>query len=70
LNFKDRIQIAQYLADRKHPWTLICVTEDPVMAAVCDRVLLMKDGEIIFDGSFEEVQKTKDFERVFRSNLV
>jgi ABC-type bacteriocin/lantibiotic exporter with double-glycine peptidase domain len=70
LNFKDRIQIAQYLADRKHPWTLICVTEDPVMAAVCDRVLLMKDGEIIFDGSFEEAQKTKDFERVFRSNLV
>jgi ABC-type bacteriocin/lantibiotic exporters, contain an N-terminal double-glycine peptidase domain len=70
LNFKDRIQVAQYLADRKRPWTLICVTEDPVMAAVCDRVLLMKDGEIIFDGSFEEAQKTKDFERVFRSNLV
>lgn len=70
LHFKDRIQVAKYLTDRDRPWTLICVTEDPVMAAVCDRVLLMKDGEIIFDGSFEEAQKTEDFDRVFRSNLL
>jgi ABC-type Na+ transport system ATPase subunit NatA len=52
------------------PWTLICVTEDPVLAALCDRVLILKEGEIVLDGSFEEAQKSKDFERVFRSNLV
>ncbi len=70
LNFRDRIGIAQFLADRMQPWTLICVTEDPVLAALCDRVLILKEGEIVLDGSFEEAQKSKDFERVFRSNLV
>lgn len=70
LNFKDRINVAQYLAKKDQPWTLICVTEDPVMAAVCDRVVLLKEGEIIFDGSFEAAQQTKDFTKVFRSNLI
>ncbi|HLP94494.1 MAG TPA: ATP-binding cassette domain-containing protein [Saprospiraceae bacterium] len=70
LNFKDRINVAQYLAKKDQPWTLICVTEDPVMAAVCDRVLILKEGEIIFDGSFEAAQQTKDFTKVFRSNLI
>ncbi len=70
LNFKDRINIAQYLTSKENLWTLICVTEDPVMAAVCDRVLFLKEGEISFDGTFEDAQKTRDFEKVFRSNLV
>jgi ABC-type bacteriocin/lantibiotic exporter with double-glycine peptidase domain len=70
LNFKDRLNIAQYLTDKNKPWTLVCVTEDPVMAAVCDRVLIMKQGEVIFDGPFEAAQQTKDFDRVFRTNLV
>jgi ABC-type bacteriocin/lantibiotic exporter with double-glycine peptidase domain len=70
LNFKDRLNIAHYLTDKTKPWTLVCVTEDPVMAAVCDRVLIMKEGEVIFDGPFEAAQQSKDFERVFRSNLV
>ncbi|MFN0035664.1 MAG: peptidase domain-containing ABC transporter [Saprospiraceae bacterium] len=70
LNFKDRISTAQFLTEATQPWTFVCVTEDPVMAAVCDRVLILKAGEIVFDGSFEAAQKTKDFEKVFRSNLV
>lgn len=70
LNFKDRLGIAQFLTDRKQPWSLVCVTEDPVLAALCDRVLILKEGEVVLDGSFEEAQKSKDFDRVFRSNLV
>jgi len=70
LNFKDRLNIAHFLTDKTKPWTLVCVTEDPVLAALCDRVLIMKEGEIIFDGPFEAAQKTKDFDKVFRSNLV
>ncbi len=70
LNLKDRLGIAQFLTDRNQPWTLICVTEDPVLAALCDRVLILKEGEIVQEGSFETIQKSTDFEGVFRSNLV
>ena len=70
LNFKDRLGIAQFLTAKTQPWTLVCVTEDPVIAALCDRVLILKEGEIIQEGSFETIQQSKDFDRVFRSNLV
>jgi ABC-type bacteriocin/lantibiotic exporter with double-glycine peptidase domain len=69
LNQRDRLQIAQYLTDKKHPWTLICTTNDPVLAAFCDRVLVLKNGEVVFDGTFEDVQKTTHFEKVFHTIL-
>jgi ABC-type bacteriocin/lantibiotic exporter with double-glycine peptidase domain len=67
LNQRDRLQTAHYLTDKKHPWTLICASDDPVMAAFSDRVLVLKDGEIVFDGTFEAVQKTLHFEKVFHA---
>lgn len=70
LNFKDRISIAQYLTAKDKSWTFVCVTEDPVMAAVCDRVLILKSGEITFEGTFEEAVRSKEYEKVFRSNLI
>lgn len=70
LNFKDRLRIAQFLADKSQSWTLVCVTEDPVLAALCNRVMILKEGEVAFDGTFEEAHRGKDFEKVFRSNLV
>lgn len=67
LNQRDRLQIAHFLTDKKHPWTLVCASEDPVIAALCDRVIVLQDGAIVFDGTFEEVQKTVHFERVFHA---
>lgn len=67
LNQRDRLQIAHYLTDKKHPWTLVCASDDPVMAAFSDRVLVLKDGEIVFDGTFEAVQKTVHFSKVFHA---
>jgi ABC-type bacteriocin/lantibiotic exporter with double-glycine peptidase domain len=69
LNFRDRLRIAQYLTDKKHPWTLISAGSDPVLAALCDRVIILKKGEIVFDGTFEAVQKTEHYIRVFRTTL-
>lgn len=69
LNFKDRLHIAQFLTDKAQPWTFVSTTSDPVLAALCDRVLVLKKGMILFDGSFEEVQKTEHFSRVFRTSL-
>ncbi len=70
LNFKDRLGIAQFLTAKTQPWTLVCVTEDTVIAALCDRVLILKEGEIIQEGRFETIQQSKEFDRVFRSNLI
>jgi len=69
LNFRDRLRIARFLTDRSHPWTLISVTEDPLLASMCDRILVMQDGNIVFDGDFDTLQKTKHYERIFRTNI-
>jgi ABC-type bacteriocin/lantibiotic exporter with double-glycine peptidase domain len=69
LNFRDRLRIARYLTDRSHPWTLVSVTEDPLLASMCDRVLVMQSGGIVFDGTFDALQKTQHYERIFRTNI-
>jgi ABC-type bacteriocin/lantibiotic exporter with double-glycine peptidase domain len=66
LNYRDRLRISHYLTDRSHQWTLCCVAEDALFASMCDRVVVLKDGVIVFDGSFDEVQKTAHFDFVFR----
>ncbi len=68
LNFRDRLRIAQFLTDPKHPWTLVASSSDPILAALCDRVIILKKGEIVFDGTFEEVEKTEHYLRVFRTD--
>jgi ABC-type bacteriocin/lantibiotic exporter with double-glycine peptidase domain len=66
LNFRDRLRIAQLLTDKAQPWTLVTVTSDPLLAAMCDRVVVLKAGEVAFDGTFDQLQKTPHYERVFR----
>jgi len=69
LTFRDRLRIARLLTDRSHTWTFICVTSDPLLAALCDRVMVLQEGRIVFEGTFGEVEKTEHYERIFREKL-
>lgn len=66
IELKDRTHIANILTDKNQPWTLIAVTDDPVLASHCDRVFIMKEGKIIEEGNFEHIQKSEHYERVFK----
>jgi ABC-type bacteriocin/lantibiotic exporter with double-glycine peptidase domain len=67
LNFRDRLRIYQLVTDKSQPWTLVTVTEDPLLASMCDRTIVMNEGEIVFDGSFDDLQKTSHYEKIFRT---
>ncbi len=69
LTIRDRLRIGRLLTDRSHNWTLVCVTTDPLLASLCDRVIVLRDGQIIYDGNFDTVQKTEHYERIFREKL-
>lgn len=69
LTLRDRLRIGRLLTDRAHSWTLICVTADPLLASLCDRVIVLREGRIILETTFDEVQKTEHYERIFRSRL-
>ena len=67
LGYADRILISDLLTDKSQKWTLIAVTDDPVLASRCDRIVLMKEGQIIEEGSFEQIQKSIHFNKIFKT---
>jgi ABC-type multidrug transport system fused ATPase/permease subunit len=67
LNYRDRLRIAQMLTDKSRSWTMVAVSEDPILASMADRVWVMREGALVFDGTFDEVQKTEHFNRIFRT---
>lgn len=69
LTLIDRIRIASLLTDKNAEWTLVCATEDPVLAAMCDRIVVLKEGSIVFDGSYTDLQKTEHCDHIFKYKL-
>lgn len=61
----ERENIIDLLTDKNQKWTLVIVSNEPSLAAKCDRVFVMKDGEIINEGSFEKVSKYPCFQTNF-----
>ncbi len=69
LEYEDRLNIAQILTDKNRHWTLVMVTDDPIIASRCDRVLIMKEGKIIEEGSFSQIQKSIHYSKIFKNAL-
>ena len=65
LDQADRMRVINFLTAPENNWTLIIVTDDPMVAAKCDRILIMKDGKIIESGSYEQIVSCPHFNRVF-----
>jgi ABC-type bacteriocin/lantibiotic exporter with double-glycine peptidase domain len=61
----ERENIIELLTNKKQKWTLVVVSNDPALAAKCDRVFVMRNGEIISEGSFEKVSKHTCFQTNF-----
>ncbi len=69
LETEDRIKITNLLTDKTQQWTLVVVTDDPYLASRCDRVLVMKDGKIIEQGDFTQIQKSIHYPKIFKNAI-
>ncbi len=63
----DREKISYALTRPESNWTLIAVTNDPILASKCDRILIMEDGKIIEEGNFEHIRAGEHFLKVFKT---
>ncbi len=61
----DREMISEYLTSKDHNWTMVTVTDDPVLASRCDRVIVMKEGQIVQSGTFDEIAEGPHFGHIF-----
>lgn len=66
LEYGDKEQVAALLTDKEQPWTLVAVSSDPILASQCDKIILLQDGKIITQGSYEEVQNNQHFCNIFK----
>ncbi|MCU0393703.1 MAG: ATP-binding cassette domain-containing protein, partial [Thermoflexibacter sp.] len=55
LEKEERLRVLNFLLDRRNPWTLICVSNDPTMLVNCDKIVILKDGEVSEQGTYEEL---------------
>lgn len=52
---RERLELINLLTDKKRKWTLIVVSNDPLVMAACDNVLFLDEGEERAYGPFEEI---------------
>ncbi len=65
LSPSDRAILNNLLTDKNSPWTLISISTDAHFAQKCDRVLILKDGELVADNSFAELKKRPELHEFF-----
>lgn len=54
-------KIVDFLVDKKNPWTLVVISNQSEIAAKCDKVVLMKNGEIIDEDQFNNLMSKDMF---------
>jgi len=60
----EKIKLIRYLTDPSHDWSLIIVTNDPLIMKYCDRVVIMKEGSIVSDGEFDKLISDQHLQEV------
>jgi ABC-type bacteriocin/lantibiotic exporter with double-glycine peptidase domain len=63
---EQRERLILQLTDKSNPWTLLAVTDNQLLASKCDRVVILKDGRIVEQGTFEQVRKSSHFKYIFQ----
>lgn len=68
LNKEERVRIVKFLLDRSNPWTLVSVSNEPLLLEGCDRIILMNKGKIVEQGTYKELMKNPVFQEVVASD--
>ncbi len=56
LDASSRSLIIRLLTDRSRPWTVLAVSNDPLLLAEFDRVVVVHGGRVVREGPFQELR--------------
>ncbi len=65
LEKQERQKIINTLTDKNNQWTLVVVSHDIEVAKHCDRIIVLKDGQIFDQGTLKEIQSKPYFNEIF-----
>ena len=57
LTKSDKLQLVRSVINPECSWTLIAVSNDPLVMASCDRVIVLDEGRIVADDSYNSLMK-------------
>ena len=52
---KEKLNMMRVLTSQQFNWTMLIVTNDPNVMALCDRTLLLQEGRLVASGSYEQI---------------
>ena len=55
----DKLELIHLLAGKDHHWTLLAISNDPIIMAACDSVIIMEGGTIKAHDSYEALLQQK-----------
>lgn len=55
LSKADKLELMRCVINPETTWTLFAVSNDPLVMAACDRVIVLDHGKVIADGSYQEL---------------
>lgn len=57
----EKRSMLEFLMDKQQPWTIISVSNDPLLLSQCTNIILMEDGGIKASGTFNDLMQDKNF---------
>ncbi|MFQ3576336.1 MAG: ATP-binding cassette domain-containing protein [Cytophagales bacterium] len=57
----DALKILNFLFDKANKWTMICISNDPMILSFCDKVVVLENGYMAAEDSFDNLMKINWF---------
>lgn len=61
---QEKLRLIQMLSSPEFSWTLLIISNDPEVMAICDRTMLLKDGQLVASGHFEEIRHSTPYQQL------
>ncbi|QCR25117.1 xenobiotic-transporting ATPase [Pontibacter sp. SGAir0037] len=61
---QEKMRLMQLLTSKQFGWTMFIISNDPDIMQMCDRTLLLSDGYLVANGTFEEVQRSEYYQQL------
>jgi len=58
LSYTDKMKIMEFLFDKSNNWTIVAVSKDPDLMKSSDKVMVMEDGKITDQGTYDQVKSS------------
>lgn len=64
-DLRDFKRLISYVTSKERTWTLVLVSNDPYIAASCERTVVMDNGKVLTSGTFQEIIAQPGIAQIF-----